>query len=857
MRPELLINTRALRMHARRLRTVSTALALVAGLTIAAVSSAAASGTPPPQKAGGHAVLQVTGNPASSGAPATAGAPAPPQLPQNTTVTLPTGDQVRLDAASGLQQATPVPAGSVNGTPSAPATFVRFARDGDQYVVPDAAVPYLGSTLDPRLFDVSYLARAHLGTTGSPRIPVRITYTSAGQAAAVPGVQVTRRSGATAAATITTAQAARLGQLLASQWRAARAHHSGTPAGRLPGIKAITLAPPAGAPPLPASPAHAPAPTATGVPFYTLTLNATDLNGNPGTFGGLVQNLGSIALSQQFGFPVWASGASGSQSLSVPKGTYSLEFSVLTPDPSGTGFDSALVVKPQVTVDSNTTVSLDARTAVPYTASLSTPVTATVRSDTLGVVRSTPGGSENTTGNNQVLPYEFGLYSVSYPGPGFPGDSDRLLAAPTTPVTDGSFLFDAQTALSNSADRTVQGPGPTYVFDFPHQGTIPSSLTYTVPAAGLTTVHSDLYQEAGCPDLFVSTDLYLALGNGQWTSIQGDEIPAPQLNPAAPGQRTDYWYSSDPQLDLWQLQLVQENNGNNQSCFLGERSFGPLQPIAPGEQLSEVWNKAPAVPTPTAPTYEFANYYGGTYSADPRQTVCTACRQGNIGTVNILPFGDSDPGHYSDTPGEPGSIDFYRNGILAIDDNFQKPDAGTYPFGMELPLLPQAATYQLDSTENEPWSYASSAASVETDWTFHSGPADPAASLPATETCAPDATRSCSFLPLLFLRYDLPLNFSNQATAGTPEPVNFTVTGQQNAPAPAGVSATVSASFDGGQTWTIPQATTSLGGGQFTTTISQPALAGTNGFVSLRVTATDGSGDSVTQTITDAYGLTS
>jgi hypothetical protein len=280
--------------------------------------------------------------------------------------------------------------------------------------------------------------------------------------------------------------------------------------------------------------------------------------------------------------------------------------------------------------------------------------------------------------------------------------------------------------------------------------------------------------------------------------------------------------------------------------------------IHPGQQISEVWNKTPAVPSPTAPTYEFANDYGGIYSGDPRLTVCTACRQGDIGTVNVLPYGDSDPAHYSDYPGfgvGQAGIRFYRDGTLALDSNAQDNRVvGAYPFGLELPLLPQAATYQLDSTETRP---GDSAATIGTDWTFRSGPADPAAALPATETCAPDATRSCSFLPLLFLRYDLPLNYSSQATAGTPEQISFTVTGQQNTPPPSGLSATVSASFDDGQTWTTPQNATSLGGGQFSTAISQPPLSSTSGFVSLRVTAQDGSGNAITQTIIRAYGLTS
>jgi hypothetical protein len=828
MRPELLINKPSRRMPPGRLCVAGAALALVAGVTVSAVSAAAASSTGPgPQ----HAALRETGNPALPGTPGVAAPTAQPQSPQNTTVTLPTGDQVRLSTNGGSQQVTPVPAGTVHGKPPAPSTFVEFTWDGDQYVVPDAAVPYLRSTLDPRLFDVSYLARAGLGT-GSAGIPVEITYASATQTASVPGLHVTRRSGATATGTITTAQAAGLGRLLASQWRSAR---SRARAGQLPGIKNISLASSPGAPPLPASPLPGASTAGQGLPFYTLTLNFTDLNGNPGTFIGLAQNVGNAYLYTS------ATSGSGSESLSVPKGTYSLEFSIETPDPSGTGFDTALVVKPQVSVDSDTTVNLDARTAVPYRATLASPVSDSVRSDEFSFIRTSVAGG-GTDESPLALP-DMDLYAVS-PNPVPKYFADALLATPTAPVAKGGFLFDAFTALTNTtlgALQGSQGTDPIYAVDFPHQGSIPSSLTYTVPATDLTTVHQQFYAPAsGCDSQgqsYDSVSVYFRSGSGLVAGplIQGVQVPD--------GERTDYWYSSDPRLDLWQpTGILPGSSGSCSNVFQG-----PLQALARG-QITEVWDKAPFVPSPIAPT--------GLPSILP-PTYCVACRQDDNGALDMLPFADSDPSHqsalYPGSANYSSSLNFYRNGTLAYS-SAEFPTGALAPLGLELPMLDQPAAYRLDWTEaltgtGEP--------AITTDWTFQSSRRDPAAALPPDEVCAPDATRSCSFLPLLFLRYDLPLNYNDQAAAGTPEMVNFTVTGQQNAPPPAGVSATVSASFDGGQTWTTPQPATSLGDGQFTTTISQPALAKTDGFVALRVTATGRAGNGVTQTIINAYGLTS
>jgi hypothetical protein len=846
MRPHTLFSRRTLRLPGPRFRVAGVALALAAGLTVTAVSSAAASGTPQAAGQGAPPVAASANLAGATGSGLTAAAPPAASPPAaDTTVMLPTGGRARAaSTGNGSVQATPIPTGPADAAPS---TFVRFTWDGDQYVIPDEAVPYVPSTLDPRLFDVSYLARAHLGTPGSAGIPVRITYTTA-TAASLPGVRLGRRTGDTASATITTAQAAGLGNLLAAQWHAARTGRSRVPVGELPGIRSITLAPPPGAPPLPASPAQASARPAAagGLPYYALHLRVINLDGQPGEFCGFVQDVGNASLFEQLIGSVHHDPAVGSETLSVPEGTYSLMITVVTPDPSGTGFDSALVIKPQVTVDSNTSVTLDARTAVPYQVSISTPVSASLQTDDVGLSRtSITGGGTNTWAGFTSLAMD--LYSQS-PNPGLKDYADRLLVTPTTAVTKGSFLFDASTALSNTAveGSSPQGRDPVYLLDFPHPGSVPSSLTYKVPVKDLTTMHEDLYGSAPCTSqgMEVGAESYLPLPGGVWEPNVLGEVQVPA------GSRTDYLYSGDPGYELWE-------------AFSGCVASGPpeiqdvIRQIGPGQQFTVVWNKGPNVPPPAAPPYaNFENDPAGPrYTGDPRLTVCAACRQDDNGVVNLMPYGDSDPAHFTYLPDShslaSSLVLFYRDGTLAFDSEHL---SDFIPFGFYLPLLSQTATYQLD------WAVASApgaSGTVDTDWTFRSGPDDPAARLPATEICAPDATQSCSLLPLLFLTYNLPLNYRDQAVAGSPEPIDFAVTGQQNAPLPAGVSATVSASFDGGKTWTTPQPATSLGGDHFSTTISQPALADTDGHVSLRVTATDGSGDAVTQTISDAYWLAS
>lgn len=68
------------------------------------------------------------------------------------------------------------------------------------------------------------------------------------------------------------------------------------------------------------------------------------------------------------------------------------------------------------------------------------------------------------------------------------------------------------------------------------------------------------------------------------------------------------------------------------------------------------------------------------------------------------------------------------------------------------------------------------------------------------------------------------------------------------------VGAKVSASYDDGATWT-PAKVDREHGGAFEVALRQPALAKTNGFVTLRTEAWDAGGNRTVQTVTRAYAL--
>jgi hypothetical protein len=101
-------------------------------------------------------------------------------------------------------------------------------------------------------------------------------------------------------------------------------------------------------------------------------------------------------------------------------------------------------------------------------------------------------------------------------------------------------------------------------------------------------------------------------------------------------------------------------------------------------------------------------------------------------------------------------------------------------------------------------------------------------------------------LPLLDVRFGLPLDDRNRAAAGAPLTGTVTVAHQPGAPASRATVRKVEVSFDEGRTWRRAD----LSGDKVTI---PPGASG--GYVSLRASAVDVAGNAVTETIIRAYAL--
>jgi subtilisin family serine protease len=240
-----------------------------------------------------------------------------------------------------------------------------------------------------------------------------------------------------------------------------------------------------------------------------------------------------------------------------------------------------------------------------------------------------------------------------------------------------------------------------------------------------------------------------------------------------------------------------------------------LSVLEPGQRVTRSWNKAVVRSAITA------NHPDG------------AVRTRDVGVV--LPIGLLDEAT--------GQLYAYRHGT-------DKEVTTVYRDGQLLgsvasaqaafPMTPERARYRVmtDVQRNQPgWTTSTR---VNTAWTFHS----------AYDGDGDEAAR----LPVISIGYDLNVDLDNSVPAESTVGINLGFRYPQGLSALRIADTKLWLSSDDGATWQ-QVAVTANGATGATGAIKNPALRGNNGFVTLKVQATDADGNSVEQIVTRAYQL--
>jgi hypothetical protein len=456
-----------------------------------------------------------------------------PSIPKmGSVVTLLTGERVVVGTSSGGSPMLRI----IRSANSGPASQLRTARlNGDDYVIPATAEPYLGRYLDLRLFDVTQLAAAGV----SARLPLRITFKSA-NAPSLPGVTITTAAHGVATGYVTVDSARAFGAALASQ--AVADSQAGWPASS-PLFGSVTAIAPGVA---------APAVVIPNFPQVTLIIKGISPSGGPIPFSfGFVMNVDNGLKYAAFVLMV-----NGEARVSLPLGHYMGLFDDFTFSPAGgatvrlmpfTGYD--------VTGDRQT-LTIDSRLAV------ASPTSTTPR-PSVAEDLSVMVDMSDATGN---VSFDSG-YELSLPGA-------RILLLPAAPPAAGSLR---QITRWIRVDPSSAGGHYAYDASFIDAG-IPADQSHSVPNAARMATIDTTYDSDRL--LRIGATLRLVLIPGVFFSF-ASSIPVPM-----PIKRTEYVYApagstlldsvlSD--LSAWDPGIMNDDE----------------QPANPGSVRSETWLRNP------------------------------------------------------------------------------------------------------------------------------------------------------------------------------------------------------------------------------------------------------------------------
>jgi hypothetical protein len=550
-------------------------------------------------------------------------------------------------------------------------------------------------------------------------------------------------------------------------------------------------------------------------PMRTLTVTATNLAGKPDTGDQvMVYNTDDAARFDDL-IETMNTFDKGVTKFSVPAGHYWVLGLFPTSLKNGE-IEYHLPILPQVTVSAATTVHIAERAA----------------DSEIGVTTPKPAVPVNQ-------PFE--LRHTSAAGPAstvwFVGGYSPVFVSPTTRrATVGTM----QAYLSEQLLSPARAAGTPYEYDLAYEDThgLITPLHYVVQQAGLATVRARFYSSAKT----TGGEALFGAFPAQWKTI-----PAVLFIPRrVPRQQTEY-LTGNPAV-RWSDAFPLAVGG------VAEGQADDLRIFHAGENATENWNAYPLHEGYNTDLIGAANL---------APAIPSASRKGDALTLDVTPFSDSAPGHksFDGFAGPAGKIAGHyqveENGKTIAAGNPLKGFKEVGPFGEfhdTVTLSPHAAAIRFVLGASQQAKVPTISAASRTVWTWRSRRAD-GARLLAGWTCgltrrgAPAGGRSCAVEPMMTLEYAVRGESLPGSTPAGPQVVHLSVGHLQLVRAIGVTAASMSVSFDGGKTW--HPATVTGHGGSYTATFTAPAGAK----VSLRTSAADAAGGSVTETLIDGYQI--
>ena len=738
-------------------------------------------------------VMVLAGAAAAAGPPAAAVAASPAAA--SPAPSAPAARTQQAFLVTGQQVATGPAGVSVRpGGPAGAGQLQELRLGGRTYVLPAAAAAYLSRGLDPSLFEAGALARAEAGG----RLPVRVSY--AGDAPSLPGVTITSASSGTARGYLTLAGARVFGAALERQFAGDHADAAYGQDGLFGNGVSIALA---GAPAAPrARPSYL---------MHTLTVHGTTLSGRPDT-GDLVTLIDADNASR-----FWTFGQDtepfyhGIAKFSVPAG----HFWVIGTfeDLRGTRYlGTRLVLPPEITVSRNATVALAERAADSRVQFL-TPRPADVYSSIFE--------RDYLTDRAPRDPNSCCTEGSDYITQTLRGPAPYLYVSPMTVRPRVGTLTQITSAQLDSPSAARGIPYQYYVA-YQAQGRIPAQR-FVVRPAGLATERAGFYAAAASRGY---------LSNFESFPVQ-DGFSTAVLWPGRFPLRMTMYLSAARGLS-WATSYIPWARVLN---FNGGQA-APPQAFRPGQRLTNAWGAYPQHPAATVRL---------TGQAEPAGA--SASRAGNVLGLAMTAFGDNTPGHTGQYIGAPFTV----TARYQLDQDGTRVAGGTlrrfHGFADVTARLRPARTrirFVLDAAQPAALSPLSTAS--QTAWTWWSARAAHG-TLPRGWLCTVQDNRACTAQPLLSLRYGV----AGEAVTGVVRPglqvISLAVGHVQPSPAIRITRAAMSVSFNGGRTW--HQARITGRDGRYSAAFSAPAGAR----VTLRTSAADAAGGTVTQTVARAYRI--